>query len=126
MVDRAYTDRSLLLEVKWNTAVVQTRTYDANGRLRKTTSGNGLVRDHFYRADNLPASIYSPQVTGATGRVQGYTYDYDANKNRTGEGMHFALGAYSSPTGTVFDDEDKRRTQGKMIFLGWTRLAYCR
>ena len=61
-VERDYTDRGQLNQIKYTGNVVDTRTYDPGGRLATSTYGNGVVTTHSYRdsggnKDNLLASI---------------------------------------------------------------------
>src|SRR5690606_8145870 len=64
--------------VKYDGADVITRVYDDGGRLTGTTYGNGLSESRTYRNDNMTSTIGIASVTG-------FTYAYDANKNKTGE-----------------------------------------
>jgi RHS repeat-associated protein len=110
-VTRSYTPRNLLSEVDYipnggALAMVAQRTYDAGMRLSTTTYGNSLVETRSYRndpggkIDNMIASVSTPSVTG-------FTYTYDANKNKITE-SDSVIGNYSWSTGpTGYDAKDR-------------------
>ena len=94
-----------------NDADVVNRTYDDGMRLTGTTYGNNLSESRSYRVsgsnkDNLTASI-------AITNVSGFSYTYDANKNKTAETDSIAA-AYSWTTPSGYDDKDR--------LVAWTRI----
>jgi len=111
IVEREYTNRHQLEQVKWNGNVVHNRTYDDGGRIATTTHGNGVTSTFGHRSDNLLASINTPAAAGASHAVGNYVYDYDENKNKTQEAISGVMSAYGFGTGssgaTVYDDEDR-------------------
>ncbi len=87
-VERTYTNRSQLNQLKYNSTVIDTRTYDIGGRLSSSTYSNGAVATWNYRAsgankDNLLASITT--TNPGADKVGTYTYTWDANRNKTAE-----------------------------------------
>ena len=64
LVDRTYTARGQLYQVKYNSSVINTRAYDNGGRLSTSTYGNGVVTTHTYRNDNLTTLIDSHTCGG--------------------------------------------------------------
>lgn len=111
VVNRTYTNRDQLYQVQYtpsggSASTVATRAYDDGMRLLTTTYGNSLVETRAYRndtggrVDNLVASIAIPSITG-------FTYTYDANKNKTAESDGI-LTNYAWATGTTgYDDKDR-------------------
>ncbi len=69
----------MLSTIAYGGGTIDTRAYDAGGRLSSETLGNGQVVTRTYlTGDNLPLAI-SNSAVGA------YTYGWDANKNKTSE-----------------------------------------
>ena len=111
-VERTYTDRGQLHQIKYAGSVIDTRTYDLGGRLSTSTYSNGAATTWNYRTngnnkDNLLASI----VTDNPGpnKVGTYSYTWDANKNKTSETItNSPLSGYGFTTGTTgYDDENR-------------------
>ena len=106
IVARSYSDRHELANVKYDGADVITRTYDGGGRLTSTAYGNGLAESRTYRNDNLTNTL---SVHGVTG----FTYTWDANKNKTQE-TDGIVNAWSWSTGgDGYDALDR--------LIGWSR-----
>jgi RHS repeat-associated protein len=104
VVERDYTDRDQLEEVRYETATIDQRAYDAGMRLDEITSGNGIVTSFGYRDDNLTETITRTGLSGAN-----FTYDYDANKNKLQETINSPMAAYgfNSTSDATYDDEDR-------------------
>ncbi len=101
----------MLSTIAYAGGTIDTRTYDAGGRLSSETLGNGQVVTRAYlTADNLPALI-------ANAAVGNYTYGWDSNKNKTSETITGAMIGYgfAVPTGG-YDDQNRltawNRTNG--------------
>jgi len=108
-VERTYTDRGQLYQVKYNTTTVDTRTYDAGGRLDTSTYGNGVATDYDYFNDNLIKEIDTTHPQGVTDVVGTYSYTWDANKNKTSESITGVLSDYGFNTSSpaTYDNEDR-------------------
>jgi len=105
-VQHQYNSRNLLSILKYPDngagSTIDTRTYDAGGRLSSETLGNGLVVNRTYvTGDNLPLAI-------SNSAVGDYTYAWDANKNKTGETIAGTMAPYSSTM--AFDDQNRLTT----------------
>ncbi len=102
VVARTYDSRNLLSTIALAGANIDSRSYDAGGRLTSETLGNGQVVTRGYlTGDNLPAFI-------ANGNVGNYSYNWDANKNKTGETITGSMSGYgfAVPTGG-YDDQNR-------------------
>lgn len=126
-IQRSYTPRGQLDQVKHNGVVVDSRTYDAGGRLNTSTYGNGVVNDYDYRADdNLVSDIKTSHPAGVVNQIGDYAYTYDANKNKLSETITGAMSSFGFGTGTVYDDENRltawNRTDGNRN-LSWALSA---
>ena len=100
--------RNVLSTISLAGTNIDSRSYDAGGRLTGETLGNGQVVTRTYlTGDNLSALI-------ANAAVGNYTYGWDANKNKTSEGITGAMSGYgfSVPTGG-YDDQNR--------LTGWNR-----
>ena len=101
----------MLSTIAYAGGTIDTRTYDAGGRLTSETLGNGQVVTRTYMTgDNLPLAI-------SNSAVGTYTYGWDANKNKTGETITGAMSGYgfAVPVGG-YDDQNRltawNRTNG--------------
>jgi RHS repeat-associated protein len=103
LVQRTYTNRGQLYEVKDGGSVIDTRTYDLAGRWSTSTYSSGLVTTRTYRDDNTLASI-------DMGTVGVYGYSYDANKNLTAETITGPMSPWGFSTGTGGYDLENRLT----------------
>ena len=118
-IERTYTSRGQLYQVKHDGSVVDTRTYDVGGRLDTSTYGNGVVTDYDYVAnDNLVSDIKTSHPSGVVNKIGDYSYTYDANKNKTSESITGAMAPYGFGAGTTYDDDDRltawNRTDGNL------------
>jgi len=102
-VDRTYTARSQLQEIKRNGTTIDTRTYDDGGRMATSAYNNGVSETRSYNIDNTLASI------GFTGAPIGdLTYGWDENKNKTSESITGTMSGFGFDVGTSgYDDEDR-------------------
>ena len=91
--------RNLLSTISLAGTNIDSRSYDAGGRLTSETLGNGLVVSRTYvNGDNLPLAISNTTVGT-------YTYNWDANKNKTGETITGGMSGYTSTM--AFDDQNR-------------------
>ena len=101
VVARTYDSRNLLSTISLSGTNIDSRSYDAGGRLTSETLGNGLVVSRTYvTGDNLPLAISNTAVGT-------YTYNWDANKNKTGETITGGMSGYTSTM--AFDDQNRLR-----------------
>ncbi|MEM6470525.1 MAG: RHS repeat-associated core domain-containing protein [Planctomycetota bacterium] len=102
-VGRTYTDRSQLATITVASTTIDTRTYDDGGRMTASSYNNGVSESRTFNNDNTLASI------GYTGAAIGnLTYGWDANKNKTSEGIAGTMSGYGFDVGTSgYDDEDR-------------------
>ena len=111
-VDRTYTVRGQLQEVKYETDVAATRVYDASGRLIEVTYGNGVMASHTYRQDNLAHGIEIRD--GSNGLIDLFTFTYDQNQNKTGESRSGVMANWGFSTGASGYDRNDR-------LIAWNR-----
>ncbi len=113
-VERTYTNRSQLNQLKYNSAVIDTRTYDLGGRLSTSTYSNGAVTTWNYRVsgsnkDNLLANIAT--TNPGANKVGTYAYTWDANRNKTAETIsNSPISGYGFSTGSNGYDTENRVT----------------
>ena len=89
-VNRMFTARGQVLTVTRGTSQsVAQYTYDAGGRRTTASLGNGLVESREYRSDDRLSRI------NTTGAVGDFTYSYDRDKRKVGEGGIAVNGAQS-------------------------------
>ncbi|MEM6472846.1 MAG: RHS repeat-associated core domain-containing protein, partial [Planctomycetota bacterium] len=100
-VGRTYTDRSQLATIIVGSTTIDTRTYDDGGRMTASSYNNGVSESRTYNNDNTLASI---SYTGAA--IGNLTYGWDANKNKTSEGIAGTMAAYTLDE-AVYDLEDR-------------------
>ena len=93
-IERTFTARGQLHQVKRNGATIATRSYDDGGRMIEQALANGITEAYTYHDDNLLESISVPGI-------ETRTYAYDANKNVTSETVTGALSGrgWSVPSG---------------------------
>jgi RHS repeat-associated protein len=121
LVDRTYTARSQLYQVKHNNSLLETRAYDNGGRWTSQTYGNGVVTTRTYRNDNLTTLI--DVRDGSNAQLDSFAYTYDANQNKTAETRTGVMAPWGWSTGTSgYDAEDRlrawNRTDGQLT-QGW-------
>ncbi len=113
-VERTYTNRSQLNQLKYNSAVIDTRTYDLGARLSTSTYSNGAVTTWNYRVsgankDNLLANIAT--TNPGANKVGAYAYTWDANRNKTAETItNSPLSGFGFSTGSNGYDNENRVT----------------
>ena len=113
-VERTYTDRDQLHEIKYNSNVIDTRSYDSGGRLTGSAYANGVSTTFAHdRQDDLVSAISD------SGNVAPFAYTYDANKNKLTEtidtGSHPMHNyGFTVPTSGGYDQEDR--------LLNWQRV----
>ncbi len=118
IVDRTYHATGNLHQVKLAGTTLDTRTYDAGGRMATSTYQNGVASTWTYRNDNLVTSLNStsPGGTPTDGLVANLAYTWDANKNKLSEvltGVNATVNGYGfNAVDTTYDFED-RLTQWK-------------
>ncbi len=106
VVDKAYTDRDQIQNLKYQSADVATFAFDGGYRETSRTHGNTLVTTKTYRGnvgdpgDNLVENI----TVGGKAEIS-YAYAYDVNKNVTAETHGGGAAGYSF--GTNYDNEDR-------------------
>jgi RHS repeat-associated protein len=92
-----------LSELKLDSSVIDTRTYDNGGRMTTDVLGNGITETRAYRSDNLLSSISFSNTN-----IGNLTYSWDANKNKTSETIGGVMSGYGfTSAGTAYDDEDR-------------------
>ncbi|OYP36784.1 hypothetical protein CGZ80_06960 [Rhodopirellula sp. MGV] len=102
-VDRTYTDRGQLAGIDFDSTTIDTRTYDDGGRMLSSTYNNGVGETRAYNNDNTLASI---SFSGAS--IGNFSYDWDANKNKTSEGITGTMSGFGFDVGASgYDDEDR-------------------
>ena len=94
VIERTFTTRGQLHQVKRDGTTIATRSYDDGGRLSQQVFANGLTETYAYRLDDQLLSITTPGV-------ETRSYTYDANKNVTSETITGPLSGYgwSVPSG---------------------------
>lgn len=84
LVEQTFTPRGQLASLAYDGQSLETREYDAGRRLvtqESVKSGAAnVVSTRTYREDSLLASLTRPNVAGLS-----FTYNWDANKNKTAE-----------------------------------------
>ena len=90
-------------ELKLDSSVVDTRSYDDGGRMTTDVLGNGITETRAYRTDNLLSGISFSNTN-----IGNLTYTWDANKNKTAETIAGVMSGYGlTSSGTAYDDEDR-------------------
>ncbi|GAB5407028.1 MAG: hypothetical protein Aurels2KO_52590 [Aureliella sp.] len=105
-VQRTYTDRGELYQLKHAGTTIDTRTYDNGGRMTGSSYNNGVSESRSYNSDNTLASI---SYSGAS--IGNLSYSWDDNKNKTAETISGTMSNYgfSIPT-SGYDSEDRLAT----------------
>jgi len=104
VVANTFTSRSQLQQVNYMSTLVASFTYDGAGRRSTRTLGDtpGTQTTYAYSTgDDTLASISTPNLPG-------YSYSYDANKNKTGETITGVLQPYGFSTGAAGYDNANR------------------
>jgi RHS repeat-associated protein len=102
-VDRSYSERGQLTGIDFDGTTIDTRTYDDGGRMLTSSYNNGVGETRAYNNDNTLASI---NFSGAA--IGNLSYNWDANKNKTSEGITGTMSGYGFDVGTSgYDDEDR-------------------
>jgi RHS repeat-associated protein len=103
VASRTYTDRAQLATLGFNGTTIDTRTYDNGGRMTASSYNNGVSESRIYNTDNTLTSI---NFTGAP--IGNLTYGWDANKNKTSEGISGPMSGYGfNVGGSGYDSEDR-------------------
>jgi RHS repeat-associated protein len=103
VASRTYTDRGQLATLGFNGTTIDTRTYDNGGRMTASSYNNGVSESRTYNTDNTLTSI---NFTGAP--IGNLTYGWDANKNKTSEGISGPMSGYGfNVGGSGYDSEDR-------------------
>ena len=101
VVDRDFTERDQLDEVRRNSSPVASFVHDPGMRETSRTFGNGLTTSTNWRDDNQVSSIDNLAVGN-------HVYAYDANGNRTSETITGPMSGFGWATGTTgYDAEDR-------------------
>jgi len=109
IVERMYTPRGLLQQVKVAGTPVDTRTYDDGGRMLTSSYNNGVSETRSYNTDNTLLGI---AFSGAAIGDLGYTWD--ANKNKTAESITGVMSGYGFAVGpNGYDAKDR--------LINWSR-----
>ena len=96
-VGRTYTNRNQLQQVTYNSATAASFSYDPGRRRSMRTLGDtpGTETSYAYSTgDNTLASISTPNLPG-------FSYSFDANKNKMAETITGVLGNYGFSTGAA-------------------------
>ncbi|EMI28555.1 Rhs family protein [Rhodopirellula europaea SH398] len=102
-VDRSYSGRGQLAGIDFDGTTIDTRTYDDGGRMFTSSYNNGVSETRAYNNDNTLASI---SFSGAS--IGNLSYGWDANKNKTSEGVTGTMSGYGFDVGTSgYDDENR-------------------
>jgi len=92
-----------MVGIDFDATTIDTRTYDDGGRMLTSAYNNGVSETRAYNNDNTLASI---NFTGAP--IDNLSYNWDANKNKTSEGITGTMSGYGFDVGTSgYDDEDR-------------------
>ncbi len=114
VVERTYTERAQLHQVKYQGLVYDTRTYDDSARPLTCTYKNGVVTTNVWRddaggKDNLRAEIRTDHPVSATtsaDKVGHLFLAHDANKNITWSNIGGLMNPYGFKN-SQYDDEDR-------------------
>ena len=102
---RTYTSRNQIETIRLDGELIVTFTYDAVGREISRIYGNGVVTNSgFARADNMITSIDVPNKPELS-----FTYNYDSNKNVTGETRGGTMS--NASWAATFDEMDRINSQ---------------
>ena len=102
---RTYTSRNQIETIRLDGVLVVTFIYDSVGREISRVYGNGVVTNSgFARADNMITSIEVPNKPELS-----FTYNYDSNKNVTGETRGGTMS--NASWAATFDEMDRINTQ---------------
>ena len=121
VVNREYTSRGQLYQVKYGGVVYDTRTYDDGGRPETITYKNGVVTTDIWRndsngKDDLLTEIRTDHPSGVTSvndKVGHLFLAHDANKNITWTNIGGLMNPYGFKNSS-YDSEDR--------LIGWHRF----
>ena len=116
VVEKNYTARGKLLETRFDSRLLETRSYDEGNRLTQTAFDNGLSTDFAYRQNGVKRdsqiesmSFQHPAGVPDNRKVGTYTWSYDKNNNKTDEtisGPSNPMSAFGFAS-SVYDSEDR-------------------